>query len=335
MILIKIKNVFVRTIKEVRLFPKYLSEFGFITSLYIIYDHIFLRPKSKRYIKAIYKYNEKFLFPIIQKYNQNGYDKNSVSQVKVKLNKIPVWVCWLQGEDNMPELVKMCYDQLHKVIPNDIAEIHLLTFENMNLYIDIDNELIDRVRAGTIKYALFSDVIRYKLLKLYGGLWIDSTIFVSEKINKEWFEADYFTMKMHKEICLHEACEGKWTNFCFSGKRNSIIFTYMCDALDFYIKKHNILCDYVLVDYLLMVGYNNIPQIRELIDNVPYNNEYVWALKDELNKKFDEKLYNNIVAENIFHKLAHQVSCMEYDKNDNLTFYGYLLNKNNAFNKEN
>ncbi len=322
MVISKIMHVLQRTIHELKYLPKNLSDYGFKASMYIAKDHIFLRPKSKRYIAAIYDWTETFMKPVLNKY-KTDYQPLPVMPIK-KLDKIPIWVCWFQGEADMPELVKICYQKLKMSIPENKAEIHLITLDNVSEYITINDNTWRKFYHGEISYAFFSDIIRYYLMRDYGGMWIDATIYVSANIPEEWFSSEYYTMRMHKENCLHEACEGKWTNFCFAGKQGNLLFHYVCDALEYFGQNQISVPDYVFLDYILMAGYHNIPKIKKMIDGVPYNNEYVWELKSELSSPFSMDMYHEIANLNVFHKLAHQVEYLKKTEKGCITVYGYM-----------
>lgn len=316
MVIEKIKHVTERMATEVPKLPLYVSAYGLMSGLMIEYDRIFLRPKSKAYRKAIYRSTEKILKPVLE-------DNSKIKITpKKKLEKIPVWVCWYQGEDKMPELVKMCFCQLQRMVP-DSAEVHLITLKNYQEYVDIPQALIEKFERNIISYAFFSDILRYFLVLNYGGMWIDSTIYVSSPILEEQLNAQYYTMKMHRELCPHEACEGLWTNFCFAAQAGSELCAFVCKALCFFGGKNYPIPDYVFLDYILMAGYNNNPAIKYLVDDVHYNNEYVWVLKDVLEEVWNEKKYLDITKNNMFHKLAHQVLYRK-EVNSEKTFYGVL-----------
>ena len=57
-----------------------------------------------------------------------SYDK---SLPHISSNK--VWICWFQGIDNAPELVRKCYESIEKNLIG--KEIVLITSENMNDYV--------------------------------------------------------------------------------------------------------------------------------------------------------------------------------------------------------
>lgn len=52
----------------------------------------------------------------------------------------------------------------------------------MNNYIKIPDIIQDRVESKKISMAQYSDIIRMCLLAEYGGLWIDSTVLVTQLI---------------------------------------------------------------------------------------------------------------------------------------------------------
>lgn len=51
----------------------------------------------------------------VRSYKINDNWKNE-SEKYPKSEKVPVWVCWWQGEESMPELVKMCFKTSERYI---------------------------------------------------------------------------------------------------------------------------------------------------------------------------------------------------------------------------
>ena len=66
---------------------------------------------------------------------------------------------------------------MKKKIPCDYAQLHLITYENYSDYVELPDYVVEKHKNGTISRAHFSDVLRFSLLKTYGGMWIDSTAF--------------------------------------------------------------------------------------------------------------------------------------------------------------
>lgn len=54
--------------------------------------------------------------------------------------KPPVWVCWLQGEDNMPVIVKKCLETIR--MHSNGHQVNLITIDNYFKYIDIDPRIL-------------------------------------------------------------------------------------------------------------------------------------------------------------------------------------------------
>ena len=106
-----------------------------------------------------------------------------------------IWVCWLQGEKSMPDVVKYCLKSVQKNAPDE-AEVVLITSDNLKKYIEFPNFIYQRLKKGSLTMTHFSDLIRMALLKEYGGLWIDATVFVSNKIPQKYFERDLYSVQV-------------------------------------------------------------------------------------------------------------------------------------------
>lgn len=320
----KVIHLLQRAVKELLCFSNNIKMFGLKVSWHIVINHVFLLPRNKKYMDVIYRFAEQTLWPVVEQYRAGIIPQKA--SPKHQISKVPVWICWFQGEENMPELVQICYESVKKNLP-EYTEIHVITLNNLSNYIDIDYRIQQLFENGKMSFALYSDVIRYLLLANYGGIWLDATILVTDNIPSQWFESDYFTMRMHEELCPREPCKGKWTNFCFSGKRDCIVFSFVRSALSYYYQQKDQIPDYIFLDYILMVGYKNIPEMKNLIDSVPYNNEYVWGMIRELDNLYDERKYDQITQQNYLHKLSYQKEWKKVNSEGNLTTYGYLTEK--------
>lgn len=301
-----------------REYPQNVRAFGFPVANVMAWNYLIPTGRSPRFIRTIYRHVEKELAPVWKKYQ--SLEQSDEKEIG---GKVPVWICWFQGEAAMPELVKVCYESVKRNLP-DNAEIKLVTLENISKYVEIPEVIFWKFQQGIISYALFSDVLRYHLLKEHGGMWIDATIYVSSPIPSQWLTWPYYTMRMQRENCPKEPCEGNWTNFCFSGKKNNLIFCFVCDGLDNYLTNKNRIPDYIILDYILMVGYRNIPAMKRMIDHVPYNNEKIWNMKNALEKPFDEEQYRTITKDNVFHKLSHQAEYRKQTEQGSETVYGHI-----------
>lgn len=92
-----------------------------------------------------------------------------------------IWTLWFQGFENAPLLVKKCMATWEKHNPN--WTIRYLTNENLSQYMDIE-ALIPGYKNKEIPPESLSDVIRLTLLLKHGGVWVDSTLYCNEPLDK-------------------------------------------------------------------------------------------------------------------------------------------------------
>lgn len=326
-----------RIIREMKTFPSELKIFGWKVASETFVDGLFPPGKSLRYIKTIEDYVDKFLDDLLKKYKNVKKEENFLCEDKEGIaEKVPIWCCWWQGEDSMPELVKMCHTRLKQVIPKEKAELHLITLDNYKLYVDIPEHIIRKFEAGIITMTTMSDVLRFHLLERYGGYWLDATVFFSGDIPEEYFSGKFYCQRMSKDFSRNkrEACKGNWCGFSMAGPRGCIIFKYMNDAFSKWWEIYDAIIDYVLIDYLLMSGYKNIPVIAEIINQVPDNNEDIFEMYQVLNQPYSEDLYQKVTKRNVMHKLTYKMDLYKVTEDGKMTLYGYLWNwvygKNNA-----
>ena len=145
--------------------------------------------KSRSQIHKVIEHYLETNFKDFIKYSQ---DKTNIG---TPVDNYKIWVCWLQGKDNMPEVVKLCYDNLLNKIKD--KEIVLITFENLKNYVEIPDYIYKKYQEGKILPAHFSDIVRCALLSKYGGMWIDSTIFVTDNIKQH---LDIFESEITKAV---------------------------------------------------------------------------------------------------------------------------------------
>lgn len=232
-----------------------------------------------------------------------------------------IWTCWLQGEDNAPEIVKQCINSIRK--HSGHRDVVVITFENYKKYVNLPDYIETKYRQGIISSAHFSDLIRCALLYLYGGLWIDSTVFIVKNIPDIWFQKEFYSIKMKKQ-CFSPS-KARWCCFFMSGQQGNIVHHFMYNGLLEYWKYNKVCVDYLFMDYILCIGYESISNIKMLVDDVPYNNESVNFFLKNGNKRIDEKCFIQILRLTCFFKLTYKNNFGEIKKE---SYISYLLNKN-------
>lgn len=321
-ILSRAKNLMGRFAQESREFPARLEEYGLKVACAAYLDGLVPPEKHRFYIRTIENYVDQYMESLLQQYRKCEPDHFQGP----KNSKVPVWCCWWQGEEQMPELVKMCHARLKQVLPADKAELHLITLYNYRDYVDIPAHIIDKFQQKIITMTTMSDILRFALLEKYGGYWLDATVFFSGAIPEEYFSGEFYCQRMvhNTELAKREACRGNWCGFSMAGPKGCIVFRYMNQAFSRWWNHYNSIIDYVLIDYLLWSGYKHIPAIRKVIDRVPDNNEDIFDMYQVLNQPYSPALLERLTKRNVMHKLTYKMDLFKTTPEGEQTLYGYL-----------
>ena len=257
---------------------------------------------------------------LILKYKNFSLD---ASTVNVNYNeKVPVWSMWWQGEDNTSDLVKLCFSKMRRYCENH--PVNIITKYNYHEYIDLPEYIIKKVDSGAITLTHLSDIVRMCLLARYGGIWIDSTILITDYVNEEIFKSEYFTIK--HEFNVNDYCvqQGRWVGCLIAAHKGNILCSFAKEVLFEYWKKHKSLVDYVLIDYVIAFAYENLQKCKTMIDSVPKNNCNFYKLQPLLNLTFNQNLYETLKADTHFFKLTYKHDFKKMRAGQE-TFYGHLL----------
>ena len=309
-----------RVIREAKGMPKQWKAFGAKVALETFRDGLIPPGKSPRYIDTIGSKVDQILAPVVEKY------RDLPEETLPMEGKIPIWCCWWQGEEQMPELVKLCHTRLKQMIPEDKAQLHLITLDNYREYVDIPDHILEKFEKKIITMTTMSDVLRFALLAKYGGYWLDATVFFTGEIPEEYFSGNFFCQRMTGNLAcaLREACRCNWCGFSMAGPKNSIVFRYMRDAFSYWWAHCDTIIDYVLIDYILWTGYCRIPAIRDVINSVPDNNEDIFEMYQVLNQSYSPDLLEKLTRRNVMHKLTYKIDLNTRTAEGELTLYGWL-----------
>jgi len=325
-----------------RFFPQWRL-YGFSVafwSLLFPFHHIFgfLRPfLGIRKHKAVLSYLTEHHKDVIDKFAQK------TAQPETNIDPFStIWICWWDGEEAMPDIVKVCCKTIKQHACNH--PVKLITKYNYNEYVSFPDYILEKVNSKIMTVTHFSNMLRANLLYEYGGIWMDATILTLQDISLE--NTPFFTLKaparknnsisMARYSGISDISKpyrykfftpkvSRWSGFLLAGTKGSVIFEYMRDILYAYWKDHNDQIDYVLYDYTIALGYDNIPDMKKMIDNVPCNAIEKFFMEKNLNSEYSEKSFS-VYPLTTFHKLTWKLKFVEYTKNKKLTIYGHLIN---------
>ncbi len=252
----------------------------------------------------------------LQKYNYvlERFEKKQVDTFGCEEKK--VWICWLQGIENAPYIVQKCVESIKKYTSD--FEVVLLDRDNIKNYVLLPSYIEEKYSKGIIPHAHFTDYVRMLLLAKYGGIWVDATFFLTDKLPDYITESELFLF--NKEYMTKVSA----ANSLVASKAQNPIVLQMCDLLSEYWKKENKLISYSIFHlfFTMVVTYNEFN--RQCWKRVPrFPSENIDILQKELFDDFSEKRFEQIKSISTIHKLSYKFSSELFDKKN--TFYQRLF----------
>ena len=243
--------------------------------------------------------------------------KNANQECSRGTNPPIIWFCWLQGIDNAPEIVRMCYESIKQI--NGYA-VKVITFDNINDYINLPPFIVNKHKRGIIGNAHFADIIRLELLIKHGGTWIDSTVFCSNKHVPDFYlKSDLFVYRI-----LKPGLDGHYmssSNWFISARQNNKVLRLTRNLLYEYWKKHNDVIDYYIFHYFFELALEAYPE--EAAHIPPVSSEPPHMLLLRLFDIYDENIYRSIMEQTCFHKLTYKFEDGDIEKDN--TYYRHIM----------
>lgn len=235
----------------------------------------------------------------------------------------PIWFFWLQGEEHLPMIPKLCLQSIRKHANGH--EVIVLTADNYKEYVNIPDTLIEMYRSGRIKAAHFADILRVNLLAQQGGLWLDATMLVTEDLPQEIFEMPFFSVKTENKGYFVSKC--RWAVFCLGAQKGNPLFVQLASLFEQYLTTTDLFVDYFLFDNFIDMLYQRYPLIRNLIDALPMNNPRVHDMAPLLCSHVSDKDIEELTRNTYLFKLSYKNVAVEelYANPENM--YGKFLQK--------
>lgn len=292
--------------------------------------NIYILKKISDKLKKLYLYKLSIIFnnlymEKVQRFLTDFYNKNNQFQsftysLKGKKNlSEPIFIFWATGIESAPELIKKCYDKLKKTNYN--SNIELITDNNISEYIDFPNYILEKYKIGEISKAQFSDILRFSLLSLYGGYWIDATILVTQNLKSKMQDFDVFSIK-NKNFNKWNISKRRWTSYFWYAKKNNYFIKKVNIFFLSYWKQYDFLIDYFLVDHIINLLYENDKRIKQIIDSIPSSNPEVSSLQPLLDSTFQEEDFKSLSKETYLFKLNWKV---KFDNTKEKTYWKILF----------
>lgn len=242
----------------------------------------------KKYRKSLFKYLE-----LDSKKNTLKMKKNGQSYI---------FVCWLQGLDEAPDIVKRCVESIKKY--SEGYKVIIITDNNINDYISIPDYVLEKKQKGFIPNANYSDIIRTLLLCKYGGIWIDATVMLFDRIPEYLLEYELFFFQASFLNTVRPEVSS-W--FIYSKYPENPLLVDLKNSILNYWKYNKRLPDYYLFhDFVSLLAQSD--KYREYWKKMPYfNNIAPHVLQKELLNKYDIERLNQIIHMSPIQKLTYKI----------------------------
>ena len=240
---------------------------------------------SKKYEEDVYdQLAERYIYRYMSQYSAEIAEitKKLKEEIRYVNQPFTVFTMWWQGIEDMPPLVKACVNSLKK-ISNRVV---VITKYNYSDYIALPDYIISLATSGKMCLAHFSDIIRTFLLIKYGGVWIDSTVYIARKVPSYMID-DFFVFRQSPQL---RECRSYANWWIASPPANDILIEELA-YLYCYWKHHDVAIHY----YIFHIFFRKI-----IDDNLGYKeliSSLTTRMTDSAHYNFTRQYDDNLWAE--------------------------------------
>lgn len=233
---------------------------------------------------------------------------------RVRSNR--VWVCWLQGMDQAPDLVKVCYESLKAHLTD--KEIILISEENIHEYVTLPDVIEKKYRKGVIPAAHYTDMLRLQLLIEHGGTWVDATVWCSgDDYPREIMDTDLFVFQ---HLGKGEYVFRGLSNWFITSCTNHQVLMVVRDMLCAYWQENDCVLDYFMFHLFFCMVMERHPEVAAKMPR--YGNAYPHYLSRRVEDEYDEQWMTELKKRSCFHKLSYRIGEKAKRKG---TFYDVVI----------
>lgn len=233
-----------------------------------------------------------------------------------------IWLCWWQGLENAPEIVKICVDSIRRNAHG--REVIVITDKNYRDYVTFPAHIEQKVRDGIISKTFFSDILRLALLSRYGGMWLDATFYCTDYDLSAALDKPLWSIKRPDYLHCSPAC-GNFAGYslaCDTAHRS--VMRMVLDFVYHYWEDADMLIDYLLMGHGIVWLQRHIPAMAEAFAAIEPNNRHCDDLFTVLSEPFDPKKWAELKNETGLFKLSWK-SKHPLEADGHPTFYAKLL----------
>lgn len=268
-------------------------------------------------ILAKHKQVSAFWQSVIGDYYNRKLPKHHVLPRKALDTDKIIWQYWGQGfqDGNIPEIVSLCTASIDQHKGN--YTVIRLDDASVKEYLDMPAfvwEKLDNVSG--FNRTFFSDLLRVALLKVYGGVWLDATIFLSGSLPPYLEQHEYFLYqrdpyeqyKRYWESTYayywgwHSDFKVQVLNSIIFAQKGSEMMTVLLELILYYWHTQDKIVDYFFFQILyqeLVTGKLLDKRCPIISDTIPH------LLQSKLNGGCGFISYEEVFAKGNIHKMSY------------------------------
>ena len=217
-------------------------------------------------------------------------------------DKIPVFICWLQGFNNAPDLVKLCRKSVYKYFDSDVYHVCELNDKNIHSFVQLPDIVLEKYQNGVISKTHYSDIVRTLIVYTYGGVWVDSTMMFYAGVPSEICNSEIFFFKTpdsYGRLVSNQFIYGKCAGNPLLGEMVAALyeFWHANDDVGSYFFYHYLIT--AIIEKRYLGAFKTMPS-------------YCSALNHELQKlfdhQFDDGIFQECVNKSFVQKLSYKHS---------------------------
>ena len=246
------------------------------------------------------------------------------------------WQYWHQGiNENTSKIVVECLHSVKKYCGD--YEVILLTNKTVNDYIELPDFVYDKFGKNGFNYGKIADLVRLYLLSAYGGVWLDTTIYLTKPIDERMLNKDFFAFQ-RSEIPPPDAkiyqifdpfyfswnpkCQVRMLNAFMIAKPDHKIIADLLTILLEYWKQEKKAGHYFFFQILFnrMMMHSEWNKLNcEIVGDTDCHKLQIVSLD-----KFDSRIFDEIKAKSNVHKLTYRFD--RFKQISKGMFFDYIAN---------
>lgn len=205
-----------------------------------------------------------------------------------------IWQYWDSGVENSPSLIKKCVQSVNNNKGN--LEHIVINDRNIGEYIDIP----EFIKQKPINKTHFSDYLRTSLLYHHGGIWVDATVLVSQKIPDHILDADFFVFSRANDPFI-------LSNWFISAKKHNPIMGAVLNSLNRYYANMDVPYHYFIYHFIFEAVISIYPDLYQKWVDKPFHSAYIpHIIQRNFDESYDSEFFNNLIQNSWLHKLTYK-----------------------------